>query len=386
MKTTAKIKAFLKNNVFSLICLLLCVCVLITGSLSYAKYISSDSAASGSGVGSFYVSASVDGVSGLSFTDTNFWSISSTEEEHIAMNALRSLKFSVNNFETDGDGNKNISAVKLKYALTFSAPQTFIQKLAMQVFDGEGEAVLPQIIIADMLNSAGGVYKTADSADYNGTAAEELEFSVVKNSDTFYTAKAGNTVITLEEYEKHVSQNLLFRMWDTAALNEAELDQEGGKVLPPLEVTFSETVKFYRISIMTEKFALPAGEATTDSYTVKLAPTESVSDGHMGASFVDANADSSGNITESESKLRRIYGGTGEVWYLKSLHGEHYYTLVIDELKWSQTGEDGKAEALVITKDNALEFYGDGIQKLHLSQCYSKSYPFFVNVVFEQAQ
>lgn len=385
MKTTAKIKAFLKNNVFSLICLLLCICVLITGSLSYAKYISADSAASGSGVGSFYVSASVDGVSGLSFTDTDFWSYSSTEEAHIAMNALRSLNFSVNNFETDGNGNKKVSSVKLKYALTFSAPQIFAEKLAMQVFDGEGNALLPQMIIADMIKNAGGVYKTAESADYNGTATEELEFSVVKNSETFYTVTSGSTVITIEKYNKEISQKLLFRMWDTSARNETEIKDEGGKLLPPLEITFSEEVPFYRISVMTADFVLPAGSAATESYTVKLAPTASVSDMHIGSSFVAAEEDGSGNITETGS-IRAIYGGTDKKWYLKSLHGNIYSSIVIDEIIRTETGEDGETETTVITEQNQLDFYGDGIQKLYLSQCYSKGYPFFVNVVFEQAQ
>ena len=47
---------------------------------------------------------------------------------------------------------------------------------------------------------------------------------------------------------------------------------------------------------------------------------------------------------------------------------------------------EGKPEDVVYTQDNPLNLYENNIQKVYLSQCYSKNYPFYVNVIFEQAQ
>lgn len=329
MKCFKFVIPFLKKNIFSFACLLLSFTVAVGGSISYAKYISASSNGQGAGTGSFSVSASVDGISGLSFTNTAFWS-SSDESDKIAMNALRSLDFSVNNFETDESGKQKVSDVKLKYTLSFSAPKSFATTLAMQVFNEDGTAALPQIVISDLINGAGGKYNTANSEDYNGTTAEELEFTVVKNSDTLYTATSGDTVILIEEYEKTTQQALLFRMWDTSGLTSEsypKMDVEGGKVVSPLELHFTQTSKFYRISVMMREFVLPAGTAKTVKHTVKLAPTEMVSDIHLGGNVVTVVKDSDGNIVNFD-KVQSIYADGATTWYIQSMNEtttESYY-------------------------------------------------------------
>lgn len=308
----------LKRNIFSFSCLALAALVSVTGALSYAKYISGDPADPFSGIGSFSVSASVDGVSGLSFTNTAFWS-NTDDDDKVALNALRALNFSVNNFETDESGNKSVSDVKLNYTLTFSSPKSFAEKLAVQVFNGSGDAVLPQVVIADILKAAGGEYNTASSNDYNGASASELIFSVKKESDTLYTATSGKTVITVEEYEKEISQTLLFRAWDCSSLTsetQKETEIEGGKILSPVELTYTQSVPLYRISVSMEDFVLPAGIEATVNYTVKLAPTDMVSDIHLGGTLVKAT-DAEGAPVDYE-KVKEIYGGSGETWYIKS--------------------------------------------------------------------
>ena len=47
---------------------------------------------------------------------------------------------------------------------------------------------------------------------------------------------------------------------------------------------------------------------------------------------------------------------------------------------------EGNVTQKEYSEDNAFELFDGVIQKYFLSQCYSKSYPFKVNVYFEQLQ
>lgn len=316
------ILAFFKRNFFPFVCLFLFFLVLLTGSFSYAKYISSNSQSHGSDVGSFSVSASIDNVSGFSFTNTSFWS-NTTDNNKIAMNALRTLKFSINNFKKDNNNNIKISDVKLKYDLTFSSPEIFARKFAFQVFDENDNPIIPQIVLEDLLTSES-IYNTTSSKDYNGTDTEDLEFSVLKNRSS-YSATSKDITITISEYEKTVSQTLLFRMWDTSSIttpSNPEVNNDGGEVVPPVEVTYTTKVKFYRISIKSDKFVLPAGKMETDKYSIKLAPTDVIPDDYLGGKIVDKVTDSNGNITYN--KINEIYGGDNKIWYLQSLKEQRY--------------------------------------------------------------
>lgn len=316
------ILAFFKRNFFPFVCLFLFFLVLLTGSFSYAKYISSNSQSHGSDVGSFSVSASIDNVSGFSFTNTSFWS-NTTDNNKIAMNALRTLKFSINNFKKDNNNNIKISDVKLKYDLTFSSPEIFARKFAFQVFDENDNPIIPQIVLEDLLTSES-IYNTTSSKDYNGTDTEDLEFSVLKNGSS-YSATSKDITITISEYEKTVSQTLLFRMWDTSSIttpSNPEVNNDGGEVVPPVEVTYTTKVKFYRISIKSDKFVLPAGKMETDKYSIKLAPTDVIPDDYLGGKIVDKVTDSNGNITYN--KINEIYGGDNKIWYLQSLKEQRY--------------------------------------------------------------
>lgn len=294
---------FVKKNIFSCVCLLLATLVLVTGSISYSKYLSGGDGGGLSGIGSFSVSAKIDGVSALSFTNTAFWG-GSVGGDRIAMNALRSLKFSVNNYETDGEGNKKIADVRSRYTLSFSAPVVFAEKLAIQVFSETDQAIMPQIVLSDLKSAADSGkshYDTSTSDDFNGAAFSDLQFALSSGTD-YYVATANGLTVTLEKYTKNVEQSLLFRIWDTSDITSETnptVSAETGKLQPPLTVTFKQDVEFYRIGVRSDDFVLPAGVETTVSYTVRLAPTDSIIDEHLGGIFVDKTTDSSGNVTSS---------------------------------------------------------------------------------------
>ena len=270
--------------------------VLVTGSISFARYASVVNLDKGAGAGSFSASATIDGVSALSFTNTAFWG-GTVDDDKIAMNALRSINFSVNNFNVVG-GVEKVSEVKMKYNLTFSAPVNFVKKLAIQLFNQDDKPMLPQVVLIDLMHAAdhGHIFQTATSADYNSTYHHDLTFETAKSGNN-YTAifdgyihdEAVKVIIKLEEYEQSTHQLLQFRTWDTSGVTSESnptVDTEGGKLNPPLQVKFTRVIPFYRITVSMSNMVLPAGQKTTVKHSIKLAPTDSLEDDHLAGYFV----------------------------------------------------------------------------------------------------
>ncbi len=312
-----KIRFFLKKHIFSVICLLLATIICISGTLSYSKYITSDNTPGGASAGSFTASASINGISALSFTNTAFWG-GSSENDKIAMNALRQLKFSVNNYQTDSEGNKKVAEVRMRYNLVFSAPVVFASKLAFQVFNEHDVALLPQIVMSDLINSAptsSGItsaFNTEQSTDYNSLECQkypDIIFGVSTEIDSVdnKTIRATNNqgiVITVTTFEREVDQSLLFRLWDVSNITNEKnpsISSESGKLEPAITVNYKATVEFYRISISMPEFILPAGSETTVNHSVRLAPTDSLEDPYLGSTLVTKEND---NYTTIES----LYG------------------------------------------------------------------------------
>lgn len=315
-------KVFIKKNALSCLCLLIATLVAITGSVSYSKYISTSPITEGSGAGSFSASATIDGVSALSFTNTAFWG-GTVEEDKIAMNALRSVDFHVRNYEYDGSGNKKIADVKMKYNLVFDAPKNFAERLAIQVFDKANQPLLPQIVLSYLFDSVAssttGVFDTGKTPDYNASEIHDEVFDVVKSGDTFTATMRDNedTVIIIEDHFEDVHQRLDFRTWDCSALTNTinpTLNVEGGTLTPPLTVYYmEENVEFYRIIIKMPQFILEPGAEREAHYSIKIAPTDTIQDGHLGGSFAQL-------IDGEYVPVKEIYGGSSNDWYLENIH------------------------------------------------------------------
>ncbi len=283
---------WIKQNIFSVVCVLMAVAVFLTGGISYSKYISSDPLSEKTNVGNFTCVATIDGVSALSFTNTAFWG-GSVEDDRIAMNALRTLEFTVSNHETV-DGVKKVNNVKTGYTLAFSAPQNFGDKLALQLFDESANAIMPQIVIEDILSTKdGNTYNTANSEDYHADVFEDMHFTVNKSgqegSETV-TAKCNDKgiTVTIEPFEREVKQTLLFRLWDCSSLTDKEnptANTEGGTLCPPLEITYTSTVPYYRIMISHPSFTMDAGTEETHTYSIRIAPTSTIFDPYLGGTM-----------------------------------------------------------------------------------------------------
>lgn len=315
-----KVKAFAKRNAFSCACFLLAALVFVTGSISYAKYTTGMSSGNNSATAaSFSASATIDGVSALSFTNTAFWG-NSSGGDRVPMNPLRSVNFSVNNFEQQGE-QTIVASVRMKYVLSFSAPANFAQKLALQVFDESNAAMTPQIVVGDLISAAdaGKSFDTSESEDYSSSYYQDVVFSTSKTTTSYQASTTdGSMVVRLEKFQKQTEQSLMFRLWDTSSLTSPfmpTIPSEGGQLQTPLSVTYAQEVEYYRITFSLAQFVLPAGVQTTVKHSVQLAPVDSLEDPHIGGTFVDVTTEESGNVT-GFTPIKAIYGGTDDIFTL----------------------------------------------------------------------
>ncbi len=339
------IKALLKRNAFSLSCFLLAVLVCITGTLSYSRYISSAPVEGDGAIGSFTVSSEIDSVSALSFTNTAFWGGTSSGGTEVAMNALRSIEFSVRNYE-EVDGVQKVAEVKTGYSLTFAAPVNFIDRLAFQVFDADEYPILPQFVTEDFLrevHTGEHDYDTGLSKDYHGIhTAGDLVFKTSILSDGSYLASSvdihgHNVSVKFTPYTDTVHQQLMFRTWDVWKLTDKPpyyMDQEaGGTLLAPLVANYVQVVDFYRVTVSSDAFVMPAGEPVVKEHCIHLTPTHPINDKHLGAHLVD----------ENEQLSTLVYGGPDNngvlpYWTLKTTREDYKDAYYVEN-------KDGKIDA-----------------------------------------
>ncbi len=373
MKSTfKKIGYFLKKHIFSVICLLLATIICISGTLSYSKYIVNDGSSNSATAGSFNASAYINGISALSFTNTAFWGGTESSDK-IAMNALRQIKFSVNNYQTDSSNNQKVADVRMRYNLVFSAPVNFAEKLAFQVFDDKDVALFPQIVIADLLaKKSGEQYDTSTSVDYNGQAVGDLTFTVTNatiDGMTTVTAVSSNGVsATFTKFTKEVDQTLLFRLWDVSSLTSdgnPTVSNEGGKIKPPVTVNYKQDVEFYKISVTMPSFVLPASIATTINHSIQLAPTSAIDDDYLGGALMHVTTDTSNNkiytsVNPTSDKVdKSIYGPseTGNEFAIETLVESTVDTFYNDS---SLTGTVVKTESSTSKVFGNVLSYKDG--------------------------
>ena len=359
------IKSFVWRTAFIMLVLVLFTTHFVSGLA--ARYVTSSSGDDSARVAKFSYSAKINGVSALSFTNTNFWSHMDGELEDIAMNALRSIDMTVNNFREDNLGNKLVSEVATRYALEFVMPVNFAQDLAFQLLDSGGNALLPQINMTNLLTAMRSLesYNTAnDAIDYQSVPTGDVTFTTTKKNENIYTATASNgTTITIESLTRqNVMQTLFFRVWDVALFNKPNVEEEGGDLVAPLEIDYKSDLECLKVSISMPDFTFPANEAGTESYKVMLVPTIKINDDLLGADVYDTNTNKKADSLFTDQQLTfKQDGFQMSITALEVRHGENKYT-----------------------KETPFNLFSGGIQKYLVSISYSKTYPMQVKALFEQ--
>lgn len=340
----------LKRNTVPLISILLAIIIAVGGFISYAKFISDENGNGASSIGFFSYSASIDGVSALSFTNTAFWGtgLDGDFENLVAMNAIRTIDFSINNFE-----GEKVNTVRTGYSMTFTSPKIFAESLAFQIIDNDGSAMLPQIVVSDILTK--NAFSTEDSVDYNGQNyigdvydkngdkvlanaidGNDLYFTVSKstvNDMTAYTATAstpnGKVIVSVTPKMETKEQTLNFRLWDISqiVMENPAFNAEGGTLLSPLTIVLEETQVYYDITVTTPDFMLPAGVKTTNKHTMRLVPTTVLDDTHLGGLIIDKTTDNAAETLYSGQQLMlqstheniKVYANSGKTELLSDI-------------------------------------------------------------------
>ena len=305
-KSFKTLKLIARKYRMAAICFLLSLAIFTGGAVSYSRYVTEGKFYERPGVGPFAISALVDDVSALTFTNMAFWG--GLEDIGVSMNSLRTVYLSVDNYETDEQGNRKISEVALEYSLLFASPVSFASKLAIQLSDISGTVLTPQIVLADLIKSADaddpvGTFettqpkyngKTYSGVDQNGNTTSFITFDVTYDVNTgIYTASAkghNNLVITLEPFVmEDMKQTLYFRLWDVESQQTTQVVEEGGTLLPPLKVNYIDDIECYKISVSHDSFKFPAGTPTERDYTLTLAPTDALLDSYLGGYLMTEN-------------------------------------------------------------------------------------------------
>ena len=289
----------------SLLCLVLSVGIAVGGTVSYSRYVSGGEFFEQPGVGVFAGSGIVKDVSALSFTNLAFWTDPNDTDEAVSMNSLRHVTFALSNGETQPDGSISVSEVETEYSVMFTAPVGFANRLALQLSDKNDTALTSQFVLSDLLNSvplgeSKGVFATVNP-QYNGRDYRGPDGESYMTFDVHYDAASGiytaaskgkeGTVITVEPIEmKNVSQVLNFRLWDVESRQLEQVEaEEGGKLMPPLEMEYTANIDCYRISFTRYDFRFPAGEYTERIYSLSLAPTDALLDDQLGGYLMQYN-------------------------------------------------------------------------------------------------
>lgn len=371
-KILKAIKLDTRKNNASCLFFILTIAITLTGTLSYSKYVSNQKNEDYSSVATFTFSAAVDKVSSLSFTNSSFWG--GTDENKIAMNAVRSMNLQIKNYD-EMDGTYKVSSVRMEYSMVFLAPQNFIDKLAIQLFEGDTTVKSPQIVISDLIAASSNpeqIYNTADSIDYNGTIADELSFHVTEQSGT-YIADCPTMQLKIEKIIVPMEQFLYFRLWDVSKLTSADnptVEHEGGSLLSPVKMKYQENIACYRLILSMPEFIMGAGVAETKNYSLQLTITDALDDKYLGSMPLDQEGKT---ITSM---------AIGDEIMLRHRSGEIIQSITIEELSREVDGTN-----YAYTEANPFDLFDENqIQKYFISESYSKNYPFTVNVVFSQIQ
>ena len=368
----ATAKKLLRGYGASLTCFLLALVLMISGTVSFARYVSGDEFFDQPGIGAFAGSGAVVDVSALSFTNMPFWSELSSSG--VSMNSLRNVTFTVSNAQTEENGTKTISEVALEYAVMFTAPQGFAGKLAIQLSDSRGVALTSQLLVADILNCVSQskpdatftttepMYNGKDyvGVDQNGNTTSVMTFDVhFDSTQGKYTAKSKGqeqTVITVEPVTlENVKQVLYFRLWDVEYQQSTNVTEENGALMPPILLEYTADVLCYKISITRADFKFPAGLYTERDYSLSLAPTDALLDEQLGGYLMQYDNDGGTYVHATEiAPNQSVYISTVTEIAVSGNGGSKEVTLMGSIPKYN-IGDTFKKELGTATTESVIE-------------------------------
>ena len=198
-----------KIPILSYLCYLLVVSVLFTG-VTFSRYSTATSGDLGARVSPFIASYRIDNLSSNTYTNANFWLENNTQQ-----GVARYVRFTVANHRpaSEAEGAAElISDVDLSSKIRFYLPAEFADNLAIQLLGEDGNAVMPQIVLGNLIYNV--EYKEHPTEE-GGTPL--WYYSYTNDPKTYATHGANATLETGK-----------FRDYAAAACTDATLTMSGG--------------------------------------------------------------------------------------------------------------------------------------------------------------
>lgn len=277
-----KIKKF---PVVRYLCYLLAVSILFT-SVTFSRYVGSTSGDTSALLSRFVCSYEIGDMSAATFSNANYWL--TLNNESIAMNTARSVRFTVRNHTLLEDGSADrISDVDLRAALRLYAPAEFAENLAVQVVevDENGSYITktPQYVLKEFIYDGNNAFAShngekIDTADFDDFESrndsqgnpvdEELEVS-----GGFTGTEEAHTG-TISAYCAETKNSLTI----TAAMREATYSVgfsrnvvgDQGQTAPMLYLDCKRKMPFYTIDLSLPEMSFAAGTAQQRTFVLFL--------------------------------------------------------------------------------------------------------------------
>ncbi len=198
-----------KIPILSYLCYLLVVSVLFTG-VTFSRYSTATSGDLGANVSPFIASYRIDNLSSNTYTNANFWLENNTQQ-----GVSRYVRFTVANHRpaSEAEGAAElISDVDLSSKIRFYLPAEFADNLAIQLLGEDGNAVMPQIVLGNL------IYNVEYKEHFNSEGNSLGSYYGYTNDTKTYASHGENA--TLETGK--------FRDYAAAACTDATLTMSGG--------------------------------------------------------------------------------------------------------------------------------------------------------------
>lgn len=206
-----------KIPILSYLCYLLVVSVLFTG-VTFSRYSTATSGDLGANVSPFIASYRIDNLSSNTYTNANFWLENNTQQ-----GVSRYVRFTVANHRpaSEATGATELTSdVDLSSKIRFYLPAEFADNLAIQLLGEGGNAVMPQIVLGNL------IYKITDKPqDHTHT-----EGGTTIDLGTYYDYVLDGENKQFENYttKPRTIETSGFRDYAAAACTDAILTMSGG--------------------------------------------------------------------------------------------------------------------------------------------------------------
>ena len=247
-----------KIPILSYLCYLLVVSVLFTG-VTFSRYSTATSGDLGANVSPFIASYRIDNLSSNTYTNANFWLENNTQQ-----GVSRYVRFTVANHRpaSEAEGAAElISDVDLSSKIRFYLPAEFADNLAIQLLGEDGNAVMPQIVLGNL------IYNVEYKEHFNSEGNSLGSYYGYTNDTKTYASHGENA--TLETGK--------FRDYAAAACTDATLTMSGGLSESDGTVTGTVTAKWGGADSTTNTLTITASMAK-QTYSVGFRRVEGAGD------------------------------------------------------------------------------------------------------------